>query len=66
METIKNFFISEKFKNFWIGFYNGFQSILESIFKGVKYEPIKVLFTNPWFWIIVIALLVLFLILRRR
>ena len=66
MEAIKNFFISERFKNFWINFYEGFQNILKSIFGKIKYEPIKVLFTNPWFWIIVIALLILFLILRRR
>jgi len=66
MEAIKNFFISEKFKDFWINFYNGFQNILESFFGKIKYEPIKVLFINPWFWIIVIALLILFLILRRR
>jgi hypothetical protein len=66
MEAIKNFFISEKFKNFWIGFYNGFQSILESVFGKIKYEPIKVLLSNPWFWIIIIGLLILSLIFRRR
>ncbi|MHB1346038.1 MAG: hypothetical protein ACYCXK_00965 [Candidatus Humimicrobiaceae bacterium] len=66
MEAIKNFFISERFKNFWINFYEGFQDILKSIFGKIKYEPINALFTNPWFWTIVIALLILFLILRRR
>jgi hypothetical protein len=66
MEAIKNFFISEKFKNFWINFYNGFQNFLESLFGKIKYEPIKVLLINPWFWIIIIALFLLFLIFRRR
>ncbi|HEY5500736.1 MAG TPA: hypothetical protein VIK09_01985 [Candidatus Humimicrobiaceae bacterium] len=66
MEAIKNFFISDKFKSFWINFYNGFQNILVSLFGKIKYEPIKVLLTNPWFWIIIIALLLLFLIFRRR
>jgi len=66
MEAIKNFFISEKFKNFWIIFYNGFQKMLQSIFGEIKYEPIRVLLTNPWFWIIIIVLLILILILRRR
>jgi len=66
MEAIKNFFISEKFKNFWINFYNGFQNMLDSLFGKIQYEPIKVLLTNPWFWIIIIVLLFLFLIFRRR
>ena len=66
METIKNFFISDEFKSFWINFYNGFQDILESIFGKIKYEPVKLLFSNPWFWIIIIALFLLLLIFRRR
>ncbi|MCE5329551.1 hypothetical protein LLG07_04365 [bacterium] len=66
MEAIKNFFVSDKFKNFWVNFYSGFEKVLDLIFGKIKYEPIRQLFVNPWFWIIVICLFLLFLIFRRR
>ncbi len=66
METIKNFFTSENFKNFWINFYSGFESVLDFIFGKIKYEPIRELLSNPWFWIIILVIFLLSLIFRRR
>ncbi|MDD5659127.1 MAG: hypothetical protein PHR39_03820 [Actinomycetota bacterium] len=66
MEAIKNFFVSDNFRNFWINFYNWFGNVLDFIFGKIKYEPIRQLLVNPWFWIIIIGLLLLFLIFRRR
>lgn len=66
METIKNFFTSENFKNFWINFYNGFENVLDFIFGKIKYEPIRELLSNPWFWIIFVVLVLLSIIFRRR
>jgi len=66
MEAIKNFFVSDQFKNFWANFYAGFENFLYSLFGKIEYEPIRVLFLSPWFWIIIIALLILILIFRRR
>ncbi|HHT78756.1 MAG TPA: hypothetical protein GXZ93_03025 [Actinobacteria bacterium] len=66
METIKNFFTSENFKNFWINFYNGFENVLDFIFGKIKYEPIRELLSNPWFWIIFVVLVLLSVIFRKR
>jgi hypothetical protein len=66
MEAIKNFFTSEKFKISWNNFYNWFEKFLDFVFGKIKYEPIKELLTNPWFWIILLALFLLSLIFRRR
>ncbi|MDD3519703.1 MAG: hypothetical protein PHU65_00515 [Actinomycetota bacterium] len=66
METVKNFFTSENFKNFWINFYSGFENVLNVIFGKIKYEPIRDLFSNPWFWIIIVLLILLSIIFRRR
>ena len=66
METIKNFFTSENFKNFWINFYSGFENVLDFIFGKIKYEPIRELLSNPWFWIIILVIFLLSLIFRRR
>jgi len=66
MEAIKNFFISDNFRNFWVNFYNGFENALDFIFGKINYEPIRQLLNNPWFWIILIGLFLLSLIFRRR
>jgi len=66
METIKNFFTSEGFKDFWINFYNGFENVLDFIFGKIKYEPLRDLLSNPWFWIILLALFLISIIFRRH
>jgi len=66
MEAIKNFFVSDNFKNFWVNFYGGFEKVLDFIFGKIKYEPIRQLLVNPWFWIILVVLFLLSLIFRRR
>jgi hypothetical protein len=66
METIKNFFTSDKFKIYWANFYSGFEKFLDFVFGKIKYEPIRDLLVNPWFWIILFALFLLSLIFRRR
>lgn len=66
MEAIKNFFTSEGFKDFWITVYNGFGQALNFVFGKIGYAPIQELLTNPWFWIILVALFLISLIFRRR
>lgn len=66
MEAIKNLFTAEKIKSFFINIYNWLENILETAFGRIGYEPIRNLLTNPWFWIIIIALFILSLVFRRR
>jgi len=66
MEAIKNFFTSEGFKEFWVNALKWFEGVLSLLFGNIKYEPIKNLFTNTWFWIILICLLIISLVFRRR
>jgi hypothetical protein len=66
METIKKFFTSESFKNFWVNFYKGFENVLDFIFGKIKYDPLRELLANPWFWIIIVFFILLSLIFRRR
>jgi len=47
-------------------FYRWLERFLENIFGNFTYEPLKVLLLSPYFWLIIIALLVLELIFRRR
>lgn len=66
MDIIKDFFSGENLSNLFEHFYNWLQSLLSSWFKNISYEPIRELLTNPWFWIIILGILLLGLIFRRR
>lgn len=66
MEKFKNFFSFENIREIFEKTYIWLENILDKIFGGIKYEPIKELLTNPWFWIILIILFILSRIFRRR
>jgi len=66
MEFIKGFFTKENFTSIFERFYTRLENILDTIFGGMGYEPLRGLFVNPLFWIILIALLILGIIFRRR
>jgi len=65
-ERLKNIFEWENIKILSLKIYEWSETALETIFGRISYEPIKELLTNPWFWIILIILLILGLIFRRR
>jgi hypothetical protein len=66
MEAIKNFFTGDNFLALWDQFYRWAEGRLEGVFGNYTYEPLKVIFINPYFWLIILALLILGLLLRRR
>jgi len=66
MDQVKNFFKWENIKLILEKIYGWLQDILDKIFGGITYEPIRELLTNPWFWIILLALFILKRIFRRR
>jgi hypothetical protein len=66
MEAIRNFFTGDNFLALWNQFYRWLESLLIDVFGNFTYEPLKVLFINPYFWLIILALLILGLIFRRR
>lgn len=66
MEAIKNFFTEDNLIALWDRFYGWLEGLLEDVFGNFTYEPLRVLFINPYFWFIILALLMLGLIFRRR
>jgi len=66
MDWIKSFFTIENFKIILVKIYDWLQDLLVKIFGNIKYEPIRDLLSNPWFWIILIILFILVRIFRRR
>ncbi len=66
MDWIKSFFTIENFKIILVKIYDWLQDFLVKIFGNIKYEPIRDLLSNPWFWIILIILFILVRIFRRR
>jgi hypothetical protein len=66
MEAIKGFFTRDNLIALWDQFYRWLEGLLEDVFGNFSYEPLRVLFINPYFWLIILALLVLGLIFRRR
>ncbi len=66
MEVIRNFFTLENIQSLFVTIYNWMEDLLTKIFGKLGYEPLRNLFTNPWFWIIILALFLLSLIFRRR
>jgi FtsH-binding integral membrane protein len=66
LENAKEFFSAENFKFLLLKIYEWFEITLKTLFGKIPYAPIRELFTNPWFWIIIVAILILCLIFRRR
>jgi len=66
MEFIKSFFTKDNLTSLFERFYAWLENILDTIFGGMSYEPLRDLFINPWFWIILIALLILGILFRKR
>lgn len=53
-------------ENFFINIYSWLENILSVAFGNIGYEPIRNLLINPWFWIIIIVLIIVCFIFRRR
>jgi len=66
MEIIKNFFSKENALLLYSRFYSWLEGILTDIFGSFPYGPLRELFLNPLFWIIIAALIILGLIFRKR
>jgi len=50
----------------WEQFYSWLEGILLNIFGNFSYGPLRVLLINPWFWLIMILLIVLGILFRKR
>ena len=66
MEFIKGFFTKDNFTRLFERLYAWLENILDTVFGGMSYEPLRDLFVNPWFWIILLVLLILGIVFRRR
>ena len=66
MESIKGFFSKDNFTRLFDRLYAWLENNLETVFGGMGYEPLRDLFVNPWFWIILLVLLILGIVFRRR
>jgi hypothetical protein len=66
MEVLRDFFTLENIHSLLVTIYDWIEGLLTKIFGKLGYEPLRNLFTNPWFWIIILALFLLSLIFRRR
>ncbi len=66
MEIIKNFFTKDNISSLFEQFYKWLEGLLANVFGNFTYEPLRDLFVNPWFWIIILALIILGLIFRKR
>jgi hypothetical protein len=66
MEFIKDLFTKDNFAKLFERLYAWLENILDTVFGGMSYEPLRDLFVNPWFWIILLVLLILGIVFRRR
>jgi len=66
MESIKDFFTMENMRSLFEIIYTRLEDFLMRVFGNLGYEPLRNLLTNPWFWIIIVALFLLSIIFRRR
>lgn len=66
METLRDFFTLENLHSLLVNAYGWIEGLLTKIFGKMGYEPLRNLFINPWFWIIILVLFLLSLIFRRR
>lgn len=65
-ESLKNFFSYENINYLWTKVYEWLEITLKTLFGKIPYDPIRDLLINPWFWFILLFLLILALIFRRR
>jgi hypothetical protein len=63
---LQNFFSYENISFLWGKIYEWLEITLKTLFGKIPYHPIRDLLMNPWFWFILIFLLILALIFRRR
>lgn len=66
VEGLKKFFSYENISFLWGKIYEWLEITLKTLFGKIPYHPIRDLLMNPWFWFILIFLLILALIFRRR
>jgi len=66
MEALKAFLTKDNLTDLFNQFYNWFAGLLDKTFGRYTYEPLKVLLVNPYFWIIILVIIILCLIFRRR
>jgi hypothetical protein len=66
IKRAQEFFSSENFKVLWLKIYGWFETALRTFFGKVPYPPIRDLFMNPWFWIIIVFIIILIIAFRRR
>jgi hypothetical protein len=66
VQRAQGFFNSENFKELWLKIYGWFEATLKTFFEKLPYPPIRDLFMNPWFWIILVFIMILILAFRRR
>ena len=66
MESIKGFFTKDNFAQLFERLYAWLENILDTVFGGMGYEPLRDLFVNPWFWLILLVILILGIVFRRR
>lgn len=62
----QEFFNAENFKLLWLKIYEWFEAALKTFFGKLAYPPIRDLLMNPWFWIIIIVIMILSLAFRKR
>ena len=66
VQRAQEFFNAENFREFWLKIYGWFEVALKTFFGKVPYPPIRDLFMNPWFWIIIVFIIILAIAFRRR
>lgn len=66
IQKFNDFFEGERISSLANKAYEWFELTLITLFGKIPYEPIRDLFTNPWFWLIIFFIILLFLIFRRR
>jgi starvation-inducible outer membrane lipoprotein len=66
VQRAQGFFNAENFKELWLKVYGWFEVTLKTFFGKVPYPPLRELFTNPWFWIIIVFIIIIGLAFRRR
>ncbi|MBM3707865.1 MAG: hypothetical protein FJW69_05945 [Actinobacteria bacterium] len=66
IENAREFFSAENLKFIWVKIYEWFEITLRTLFGKIPYPPIRELLTNPWFWIVIVFMIILILIFRRR
>jgi hypothetical protein len=66
LQRAQEFFNAENFMSLWLKIYGWFEAALKTFFGKLPYPPIRDLLMNPWFWIIMIFIIIIALAFRRR